>query len=333
MKITFAKPMTKEEVDSFRDSMKRSQGIKKTNSLEWCYENEERILSDHEKFPDDFKREKYNRYYSNLKKNIEQWNNTLDERNNEILKIYELADSISNGIKHNCSCGNGGQLVRKTSETYDFIGCNKFYQQECGKETYNFKPLREEKIFSDEIVSYDDWKPYHEITYTYIKRMAKYNDYPKFVRVSDIYRTLKLNNVKFYCEISEDNFNVGVQASRQSQHEEIVLLKRLEKIPNIKVIYQQHFWYKTESDEKNKIAIPDYIIFNDKKVVILDAKKSVKNCNLDQINKYLEIVSKVASKVKDIKAYHILFDRSDATADQLQKNQVVTINDINNEFN
>ena len=333
MKVTEAKLMTNAEVKAFRDRLKKTHTDKKTNSLDWCCNNEDRIISDHGNFIHDFKKDKYNKYLSSLKKDVDRWNNSLHERNEHIKLAFDIAESLANGLNHKCSCVNEGQLVRRTGPTYDFIGCSKYNQPGCQRETHNFRELYKERCFESEVLQYDEWEPHHEINHTYIKLLTKYNDYPKYVRVSDVYRTLKLNNVDFYCDLSESNFNVGVQASKQSDNEEKTLLKRLELIPNVKVLYQQHFWYRTNKDENWKVGIPDYIIFNDKKVVILDAKKTIENCNLDQINKYLQIVTKAAKKVKDIKSYHILFDRSDATATELQKNQVVTINDINNEFN
>jgi hypothetical protein len=334
MKITFARGMTSEEVAQFRNSLRKNYLSKKDSSVNWCAENEKKIIQDHAQFMVDLEEVDYQDYFKRMY-NYEYEHNTRIESHNEYVDyVNEIANKLRNNEKVLCGCGNSGYLRRVKTDKYDFIGCGNYTSNLCEKITYNFYEKKQAEDIN--IKTFSEWLEQKDLKYTYLSKIKSLNNYPKFVRPSDIYRTLKLHGVTFYCEITEDNFSNGKKASQQSKHEEDALLKRLESLPGINVLYQHGFYYKTDQCENNskyKLAFPDYILLKGKKAVILDAKKSIDNCHLSQLEKYKEILLKAAKQPIEVEYYHILFDRSNATADEIMRNRVITINDLKNEFN
>lgn len=333
MEVTFAKALSDEQSDAIHKNYSNRNAKRKELSVKWCAENESRIISDHNKYEDYLKNTKYKEYCDEIKKSIDNYNSKVEQVNSEINEVYELADHLENGGSCKCSCVHEGQMVRRTGPTYDFIGCSKFNQPGCEKQTHNFRKPVALRSYDDEIMSYDEWLDYEQVNWTYIKKITVINNYPKFVRASDVFRTLKVNDVSFYCDVTEDNFNTGVKASMQSKDEENALFERLKKIPNCKAKHRTNFIYRVKDDSKEHRCETDFILYNKNKIVILDAKKNIDSCNMDQLDKYTKVVRAACKTPIDVKAYHILFDRSNASPDDLERNQVLTLNDIKNEFN
>jgi hypothetical protein len=334
MEIISARLVSEQERKQRREYFKNTYGDKHQMSKKWVTQNIDRIKTDHANYDDVMLAENYYKLEERRKLNLQR----VYEKNKEIEKhnaeMERKIDEYKKGMSVICGCERNG-LMRYIEE-YNFLGCCDYKKEGCARETINYKyPYPED----EHLVETDYEQAYAEYEYkkTYLSSMKKYYKYPKYVKVSDIYRLLKLENIPLYNEeINDKTFSIGPQVSMQSRQEEEMLYgKMTHLLKGLKIMYQPEIAYKTNVDDIEHFARPDYIVYNTEKIIILEAKKDIWNCDVNKLEFYHNLVDCIPKKNSnvDIFSFHLIFDRSEANADMIIKNKVITINDLQDVFN
>lgn len=298
VKITDARWETSTEKQQRIDYFAKKQNNSKEYSVIYCNQFNDKLVKWYNEFKVDYTNElilKEEKTYQQRLKSFIDYKKSCREKD----KIID--DIRYNNAEYLCECGNKLKYV----ENFNFVGCTN-YRDKSKHHSY---------------INYTDWEKLNQQELNITVNPVEYSknhldlfrvryDIPKNVKMSVIYKTLKSNGVEFLCDINESRFNIGRNASNNSNLEEILIKEILENKFE-KVSYQPGIKYKTESSLNWQVKIPDYICQNSESIFVFDAKKNIDNIDIDQLKFYHELVDFIRFKHginKQVKSYFIVFD-------------------------
>lgn len=284
-------PQEKQRRSEFHASFNR-----KEDSIKWCDENYEKLIKWHNEFSID---------YPNKLKERE-----VQRRESRIIEINDnnrIFEEIKNGVAHYCPCG--GQI--RYVQSHDFCGCERWQNKLIFHKSYN-------------LMYYDPDTPMViEIGKNYLNEFKRKYAIPAMSSI--VFKTLRAHGVELLCEINEDYFNVGRNASYQSKTEEAMVLEILtKKFP--KCVPQQGV--KIFDGKKWHLRIPDYICMGNEVIYVFDAKLAMRNTNDAQLKEYHVAVEIIAEKQKmpqRVASYFILYDTEDYSQGELERSRCFSI--------
>jgi hypothetical protein len=307
MKVEKVKIMTTEEVADFKRKVYGKGSEKKQLSADYCAKNIKDLIKKHDEFHNVHIKEKYNKY----KEYWESYNALVMDNN-------ILFDEVKNNTKsHSCTCG----AKLKYISNFNFVGCSDYRNESQKHININFKNISEYQSFEDFYYEF-------EFSNTYINDFKKHYKLD-FLMSSIIYEFLfEVYGQKCYSnDLSYNNYQTGVNASKQSKKEELIVKSICLELFHI-VKEQMHF--SLVLNGKHCIRIPDLICSNKNKVYVFDVKKNNDVIDLDKLNLYQEIVKQhLANKndKREVLSFHIVYDKN--STDDL-KTRTLTINSISN---
>jgi hypothetical protein len=308
-KIEWARLSTSEEIDKLKEWFALNNS---KEGFEWIVKNKDKVLKDHETFLNDY----YLRKKEKAKKRHEDYIEITIKKNKEVFTVY---NKLKSGEQIKCICGGNLKII--SYNTKYFIGCDN-YKNQVLHSKYNYK--NDVDDFNLESFNESFEYPKH-----YLSSIIKEYNYPKFVKPSNLYEFLQINDIQLAAEINDEFFYRLSFASKKSKDRERIIKPVLESIFD-KVWYQQHITVKYEHENK-KIKIPDFICKRNDMLYIFEQKKSPENCMDDQLNEYVDVV-KFITKNNNIKGFFIVEEETNNDFFKTLINYY-TINTLQNEFN
>jgi hypothetical protein len=267
-KLEWVRWSTPKEIESLNNYFKTKQ---KSNGLEWLSQNSKDVIHQYYLWIDNYKdkkiREKEDKYNDYL--------HSISEKNKEYEYIYS---KLKRGGSIQCKCRGNLRIVNYYGG--DFIGCDNYKE--------NVEHSKITRVNQGYYFNYSDELANFEYPKQYLSFFLK-DVYPsKGIKASNLYEFLKINNIPLLVDINDDFFYSISKITKNSRDRETLVKGVLEAKFN-KVKHQAHITCKYEG-ERQRIKKPDFICLNGNDVIIFEQKKTIDNCNEDQLNEYILLV-------------------------------------------
>jgi ssDNA-binding Zn-finger/Zn-ribbon topoisomerase 1 len=271
IKILSAKMATEQEKNNFFEYIYQKP---KDFSTTWVSKNADKIIFDHADYINRFTQDKISKHQEQVAE-IEANNNRFE--------------AIRDGYHDNCEfCGAALKYVH----TYNFVGCSNYRDTRYSKHTtLNLRPHSALDL---------------TVPKNYLSQIKKKNNYPKEVKVSDIYELLIMRGIELHSDVDGDSFRKGANNQQKAKAQEKMIADQI-RSTGWKVSEQPMFFYTLDGD-KQRICFPDLLVSNHEVVYVVDIKKSIQQADMYKLDLYEEIIRFIQVKTgdkRDTKSVHI----------------------------